>query len=177
MKRLFLLIAAAPLLLAQAPRIPSSPSLGVEEARCRANEPGPAIVVVAEGLRDRRGRIRAEIYPPDDAGFLTDDNILVSSGRTFRRAEAAVPASGAAVLCLRVPAAGRYTMMVQHDRDANRRFSVFSDGVAFPGNPRLGRSRPPASAAVFTAGPGVTRIPVTMNYLSGLSMRPLNRPN
>ncbi len=177
MKRIIAALSLLPLaaVLAGNAPVPSSPSLGTEEARCRANEPGPALLIEVQGLRDRQGRVRAELYPATDDGFLADDNVLVNSGRVFRRVEVSIPATGAVVLCMRIPAAGRYTLSLMHDRNSDRRFSVWSDGIGFPNNPRLGRSRPPASAATFTAGAGVTRVPIVMNYLQGLSMRPLRR--
>jgi len=42
------------------------------------------------------------------------------------------------------------------------------DGIAFPGNPKLGLSRPKAAAARLESGDGLTRISVRMNYRRGL---------
>lgn len=169
----FLLLA--PLLLA-ARQIPSSPDLGVAEGRCRANETGPAFQVTVEGLRDRRGRLKLEVYPSNDDDFLADDNILVMQGKTFRRVEIPVPASGAPVLCIRVPAAGSYSLTVLHDRDSNRRFGLSSDGVGFSANPHIRRSSPSAAETRVHASEGVTRIRIVMNYRRGLfSFGPLER--
>jgi hypothetical protein len=60
-----------------------------------------------------------------------------------------------------------------HDRDGNHKFGWMSDGVGFPGNPRLGWSKPKAVSTRFVAGPGLTRIRVVMNYRRGLGMSPL----
>ena len=148
--------------------IPSTPSLGVAEARCRANESGPAFLVGIDGLRDRQGRLKVEVYPANDRDFLADDNVLVSAGRTFRRAEIAVPATGRPQLCLRLPGPGAFAISVLHDRNSDRRFSLSVDGVGFAGNPRLGLSRPSAADATAHAGPGITTVAVTMNYRHGL---------
>ena len=114
---LLALMAAA--LPAAAPTLPSTPRLGTEAARCRPHETGPAILITVEGLKDRAGTLRAEVYPSIDGDFLADDNVLVSQGKTFRRAVIAVPPSGPAQLCLRVPAAGDYSLSVVHSRSAD----------------------------------------------------------
>lgn len=166
------LVGSAVLLLANGV-VKSSPSLGKAEAACRPNEPGPALLIYAKGLKDRKGLLRAELYPPNDKDFLSDDNILLNEGKTFRRVDLNVPNSGDPVLCMRVPSAGRYSLSLLHDRDRNLKFGVFSDGIGFSGNPKLTRSKPKAVSAMITAGAGITRINVTMNYLSGLSMKPV----
>lgn len=156
---------------------PSAPSLGVAAARCAASETGPAVIVTATGLKDRRGRLRIEIYPDDAADFLADDNLLVAAGKTFRRAEIEVPPTGPVQICARLPAAGRYTMSVVHDRDGNRKFGAMSDGIGFPGDPHLGWSKPKAADANFLAGAGITRLRVTLNYWRGFaSFGPIKEP-
>ena len=147
----------------------SSPDLGKAEGQCRPGETGPALIVTATGLKERRGVLRAELYPANDGDFLADDNVLLMAGKTFRRVEVAVPMSGPAQVCIRVPAPGIYTLSVLHDRDANRKFGLTRDGIAFPGDPKLGFSKPKAAAARLVAGAGLTNIVVRMNYMRGLS--------
>ncbi len=148
--------------------VPSSPDLGIAEGRCRASESGPALLITVAGLKDRKGIVRAELYPPNDQDFLEDDNVLVSSGKTFRRAIERVPATGPVELCIRVPSPGRYALSVVHDRNGGGAFSLSQDGVGFAGNPHLGLSRPKAAAAAVEAGPGLTPTTVVMNYRRGL---------
>lgn len=166
------MLATAPIMLAAAGapagEIPSTPDLGTAAGRCRPNESGPAFIITLAGLKDRRGRVKAELYPDNDADFLADDNKLVAAGKTFRRVEMDVPQSGPVVLCIRAPGPGRYTLSLLHDRDSNRRFSLSMDGVGFPGDPRLGWSKPSARDAQATVGNGPTRITVTMQYRRGL---------
>lgn len=159
---------AASLLLAAAAGLRSSPSLGMAEGRCRPDERGPAIVVTMTGLKNRSGLARVELYPDDDRDFLADDNVLIGQGKLFRRAEIKVPEAGPVELCIRVPAPGRYAMAVLHDVDANRKFSLSIDGIGFPGNPKLGWSKPRAAQAAVWAGEGITRLSVRMNYRRGL---------
>lgn len=172
---LFLLAAAA---AAAAPvkALPSTPDLGTAEGRCRPNESGPAFLINLEGLKDRQGRVKVELYPDNDEDFLQDDNKLVAAGKTFRRVEMDVPQTGPVVLCVRAPAAGSYTLSLLHDRDSNRKFGLSVDGVGFPTDPKLGWSKPKAKSAMARAGAGPTRINVTMQYRKGLfSFGPLKK--
>lgn len=153
--------------------IPSTPDLGQAEGRCRVNEPGPAFLVSVNGLKDRKGKLKLEVYPANDHDFLQDDNVLISQGKVFRRVEVPVPPSGPVELCIRVPAPGAYSVSLLHDRDGNRKFGWMVDGIGFAGNPRLGWSKPRAAAAEANVGSGLTRLPITLNYRHGLGMAPL----
>ena len=164
-------LALLPLLTAAT--IPSTPDLGKAEGRCRSNEPGPAFIVSVAGLRDRTGQLKLEVYPATDEDFLADDNVLVAAGKTFRRVEVPVPASGPTELCVRVPRAGRYGVVVLHDRNRDRRFNWRVDGIGFAGNPRLGLAQPDVEQASAVASAGRTSITIVMNYLRGMRMRPL----
>jgi uncharacterized protein (DUF2141 family) len=172
MKRALLALGAALLVAADLPAetefgMPSR-DLGKAAGRCRANEPGPAALA---------GLLRAELYPANDDDFLNDDKILVRQAKTFGRVEIAVPPSGPVELCIRLPGPGTYTLSLLHDRDSNRKFGLSSDGIGFPGNPRLGLSKPKAAAVAFAAGAGITILPVRLNYRQGLfSFRPLRQP-
>lgn len=173
MKRIALLLALAPM-LGGAGQIRSTPDLGKAEGQCRPGETGPALIVVATGLKDHTGLLRAELYPANDDDFLADDNLLIMAGKTFRRAEAQVPATGPAQLCIRVPGPGAYSLSLLHDRDGNRKFGLSQDGIGFPGNPKLGMSKPKAAKARLVAGDGLTTVTVRMNYRHGLfSFRPM----
>lgn len=173
MKRLLFSLVAGALL--ESASVPSTPDLGTAEGRCRSNELGPSFVVDVKGLKDRRGKLKLEVYPANDADFLADDNILISAGKTFRRVELAVPVSGPVRLCVRVPSAGIYAVSLLHDRDGNRKFGWRVDGIGFAGNPRLGWSKPRASNASAAARTGPTPIEIVMNYQRGLGMRPIRR--
>ena len=159
---------AAYALLLLGSHIHSSPDLGKAEGQCRTGENGPSFLVEVDGLKDRRGNLKLELYPANDDDFLEDDNILVSAGKTFRRVEVAVPPAGPVELCIRAPAPGLYALSLLHDRDANRKFGLSVDGIGFAGNPRLGFSKPRAAAASAWAGTGPTRIRIVLNYRHGL---------
>jgi uncharacterized protein (DUF2141 family) len=171
MQRLPFSLMASPLLVAAG--IQSTPDLGTAEGRCRSSEPGPSFLVNVEGLKDRTGKLKLEVYPAKDPDFLEDDNILISAGKTFRRVEQPVPASGTVQLCIRLPSAGSYAVSLLHDRDGNRKFGWRIDGIGFAGNPRLGWSKPAATSASAVARSGPTQIEIVMNYRRGLAMRPI----
>jgi uncharacterized protein (DUF2141 family) len=150
------------------PHLKSSPDMGKAEGACRKDEPGPALIITAVGLKDRKGWLKVEVYPDNDQDFLQDDKILVAEGKTFRRTEIDIPDHGPAELCVRVPAPGRYTLSLLHDRDRNHKFNLLVDGIGFAGNPKLGWSRPKASQSEVVAGPGLTRLEIRLNYYRGL---------
>lgn len=167
-------VLAAGLMLTAA-TMPSSPDLGKKEGQCRAGEQGPSLQVAVEGLKDRRGNLKLEVYPANDADFLADDNVLLSAGKVFRRVEQAVPPSGPVHLCIRVPQAGTYAVSLLHDRNGNRKFDWTIDGIGFSGNPKLGWSKPKAASVAIAAGAAPTPLAIVMNYRSGLGVAPLNR--
>jgi uncharacterized protein (DUF2141 family) len=162
--------------LTMAAVIASNPSLGIAQGQCRPGEPGPAFEVTVEGLMDRSGQLRLELYPANDADFLADDNLLIAAGKPFARVVAAVPPQGPAMLCIRAPRPGRYALSLLHDRNADHRFTLSSDGIGFAGNPRLGWSKPKADKASATVGQDLARIAIRLNYRRGLGMRPLEAP-
>jgi len=153
--------------LTPAHAVPSHPDLGKAEARCRPGETGPAFLVSIDGLKDRQGNLKLEVYPSNDEDFLQDDNILINQGKVFRRVEVPVP-TGTAELCVRVPAPGAYSITVLHDRDGNRKFGFTVDGVGLSANPKLGLSKPKAAKTRVMAGAGMTRVHIVMNYRHGL---------
>lgn len=155
--------------------IPSSPDLGKEAARCRPSEHGPAFLVEIKGLKDRKGRLKLEVYPANDRDFLADDNVLVEQGKTFRRVEVDVPSKAEPELCVRLPGPGEYAVSLLHDRDGNRKFGWRTDGIGFAGNPKLGWGKPDVTDASAHADAGLNRITIVMNYRRGLAMRPLDR--
>jgi len=159
--------------LMMAASLASSPDLGVAAGRCRSPETGPAFLVEVSGLRDRAGRLKLELYPANDRDFLADDNILVMADKPFARVEVATPPDGAVELCIRAPRPGRYALSLLHDRNADRKFQLSSDGIGFSNNPKLGWSKPGAERVAVDVGDTPRRISIVMNYRRGLGMRPL----
>lgn len=145
-----------------------SRELGKAEGRCRPGETGPAVLINITGLKDRQGLLRIELYPANDEDFLASDKVLVRAGKMFHRVEMPLQPSGPVQACIRVPGPGTYALSVLHDRDSNRKFGLSGDGIGFPGNPKLGMSKPKAAMAAITTGPGITDTTIRMNYRQGL---------
>lgn len=170
MKRLLILLIVST--VAAAP-VSSSPDLGKAESRCRSNESGPALIVTAAGLKDRQGTLKLEVYPSNDTDFLQDDNILINSGKDFRRVEQQIPTADPVTLCVRIPGPGTYSVSLLHDRDINHKFGWTVDGIGFVSNPKLGWSKPHAAAARIVAGSGLTSSTIILNYRHGIGVAPL----
>jgi uncharacterized protein (DUF2141 family) len=141
--------------------------LGSDAAACSPGG-GSAILAQVIGLKDRKGRIKLELYPADEADFLADDSRLLAEGKTFRRVWTTIPAAGAVAVCIRVPGPGRYALLVTHDRDGKNKFNFFADGAGFPGEGKLGMSRPKVDRAIVDVGTGTAERVVRMQYLRGL---------
>ncbi len=148
----------------------SGPELGKAEGHCRPNEQGPAILVSVVGLKDRKGLLKLEVYPANDADFLADDNNLLDAGKTFRRSEIPVPQSGDVQMCIRIPGPGAYSLSLLHDRNSDHRFQYGfnEDGSGFSANPKLRLSQPKAAATRINAVGGLTNISIVLNYRRGL---------
>lgn len=150
--------------------VATGPELGKAEARCRAGETGPALLVGVTGLKDRVGNLKLEVYPGNDEGFLDDDDALVAERKVFRRVEQPVGASAVPTLCVRLPGPGVYTMVILHDRNADHKFNFTSEGIAFSGKARIDWGLPKAKdAAVVVTSAGLSRIAVVMNYRTGFA--------
>lgn len=147
--------------------------IGQDADLCRAGR-GPAIQVNVQGLKDRRGELWLELYPPTPEDFLNADTDLLAQGKVFRRTRSRLPAAGSVEICIQVPRPGRYALMLRHNRVERDKFSVWSDGAGVPANQSLGRSKPRLDQALVTAGPGVTVVAIKMQYLRGFGFSPLN---
>ncbi|WP_298093493.1 DUF2141 domain-containing protein [uncultured Sphingomonas sp.] len=141
--------------------------IGPDAAACTSNR-GPAVLVHVQGLKDRKGNLKLELYPATADDFLKDDRDLLAQGKTFRRVQAPTPPSGNPSLCMRVAQAGRYALLLIHDRDGKNKFSFWSDGAGFVSQEKIGRKRPKVEQAVVQIGPGVTTLTIRLQYLRGL---------
>ena len=144
-----------------------------DAAACAPGSTSPAVLAHYDGLKDRTGKLRLELFPDNDEDFLQDDFILIKAGKTFRRIELPMPAAGPIMVCIKAPRAGRYSMAMIHDRDGLRKFSFSKDGIGFPGNPKMGWSKPKANKAFVVVGNGVTTLHIVFNYFRGLGFSPL----
>lgn len=121
------------------------------------------------GLKDRTGRLLVELFAPTDDGFLKGDTRSQEHPTALRRLWITPPASGPVTLCLAAPAAGRYALLVTHDRDGTQKFSVGKDGLALPGNTHLGRHRPQLVETLISVEANSRPLMLRMQYLKGLA--------
>lgn len=153
-----------------------APILGMDADACAHEASAPAALVHVGGFKDRTGIVRIELYSDHADDFLRSPEELRKAGHLFRRIDVPTPAHGPVDICISLPSPGRFTLAVLHDRNKNGHLDIWTDGFGFPGNPRLGWSKPKASQAYFMAGSGLTHIDVTLNYIIGLGARPVSRP-
>ncbi len=142
-------------------------ALGSDAAACTPGG-GPAIRVTVEGLKDRTGELKLELYPANETDFLRDDYLLIREGKFFRRVRVPTPASGPIVLCIRVPSPGPYALLFTHNRDGKNKFNLWSDGAGFASNRKLGRSRPKLEQAQIMVPAGMVSVDIRAQYLRGL---------
>ncbi|WP_404335223.1 DUF2141 domain-containing protein [Sphingomonas sp. MMS12-HWE2-04] len=160
--------AAAALLLSFAAFAPSAAQAQDPVDGSCAVPGGARLYVKVEGLKDRSGRLKLELYPANEADFLKDDRDLKKEGKPFRRIWAQTPGAGPVTLCIRAPSAGQWAVLFTHDRDGKNKFNFWQDGAGFPSNQRLGRSRPKVRQALVNVPVGGGTITVRAQYLKGL---------
>lgn len=156
--RLRLPILAAPLVLLALPVGADAVVVG-DEAACAAGE--PSLLVRVSGFKEAQGTVRVRLY--EESGWL-------KRGRSLSRIRVPVTASSMD-LCVRVPQAGRYSVALHHDLNANRERD-WSDGAGFSRNPRLTLTSRPTFAGTAVDVRGVTPIGIRMLYRRGLTIGP-----
>ncbi|WP_416907082.1 MAG: DUF2141 domain-containing protein [Polymorphobacter sp.] len=164
---LALMALAAPA-AAQDTAVAGIPILGTDADDCRPGAKATAVLVTVIGFKDRDGRLRVQYYPDEKKDYL-------GSGRYIRRQEMPVTQAGDMQVCLTLPAPGSYVMVALHDRNSDGKLNVFSDGIGFSNNPRIPLGKPKLEKTRFAAGRGLTRLDVVLNYMQGLSPRPIKR--
>ncbi len=153
--------------------IPNDMTMCAEGAR------GPSALVQITGFKDRKGELRVQLYTDSEEDFLGRPTIILAKGRLFKRVTVKTTPSGPVDVCMPLPKPGNYSMIVFHDRDADGEVNFSRDGAGLPGNPKLKFLRKPSVAqATFAADNGVTRIPITLNYLTSIfaAPRPVTNP-
>ncbi|WND01905.1 DUF2141 domain-containing protein [Temperatibacter marinus] len=135
-------------------------------AACGRDQTDTFLFVNVVDLRSDEGNIRVHIYPNKPEEFL-------KSGKGFK---VDVPTKKKEnMICLAIPDAGDYAVTVMHDKNANGKADVFSEGFGFSNNPKLGLSKPKYEKVVMTIPRGVTAINVKMNYIFGSDKKKVDR--
>ena len=152
------------------PAAAQATTLGPAAARCDAN--GTAVLVEVAGFKARSGTLRVQIYAANAKTYLEKRQWL-------ERVELPVAKSGPMRVCLPVDRPGNYVVSVRHDLNGNGK-SDRSDGGGLSGNPDMKLSdfvfkrKPALTATSFAVGATTRRVPVTLNYINGLSFDPVN---
>ncbi|MBY0521345.1 MAG: DUF2141 domain-containing protein [Sphingomonas sp.] len=168
MPRLSLLLAAALVATPTMPAAAAAYPVGTDASACESGN-GPAIEAIIMGLKDRKGRLKLELYPANEKDFLRDDRDLINEGKFFRRVWADTPADGQVSVCIKAPKPGRYALFFTHDRDGKNKFNFWADGAGLPSNSKMGMSRPKLAMAEINVGAGVTTTTIRAQYLRGLN--------
>lgn len=167
MVRHMLIITAGALALATPAE--GQAALGPDAASCRPGSDSPAVLVNVTGFKNRAGGLRVQLYGSNPKDFL-------ARGRKLRRIELPVTRSGTMRVCVAVPRAGTYAIVVRHDVDGNNK-SGWSDGGGFSQNPDISITdlKPRHREVAFAVGNGVKPIDVVLNYRRGLTIAPIGR--
>ena len=160
------LIAAGTL---AAPLAAQATTLGPAAARCNSN--ATAVLVDVSGFKARSGTLRVQIYPGNSKTFL-------EKGKWLERVDVPVARTGAMQVCLPVDGPGNYVVSVRHDINGNGK-SDRADGGGLSGNPDMKltdfifKRKPSLAATSFAVGGSTRRVPVTLNYIKGMSFDPV----
>jgi uncharacterized protein (DUF2141 family) len=161
------LMAAGVALATAQPTVAEAATLGPSAHLCDSN--ASAVLVDVSGFKARSGTLRVQLYAAD-AHYL-------DKGKWLDRVDVPVGA-GHMRVCLPVRSAGNYVVSVRHDMNGNGK-SDRSDGGGLSGNPDMklmdfiSKRKPRLQEVSFSVGAQTRRIPVTLNYFSGLSFRPV----
>lgn len=161
-------LAVLPLAALSLPAPADAVILGPSAAACAGGD-GPAVLVKIAGLRNRAGTVRVRLFSGGKPSSWFDKRQHIG------RIEVPTPNAGPVEVCVKAPRPGPYVVDVRHDIN-NNGDTDRADGAGASGNPKIGLfdvlfgRKPPAKQVVFTAGPGITPITITVNYATGSSM-------
>jgi uncharacterized protein (DUF2141 family) len=169
MLKLFGPVGAAALALGAslAASAPAEAALGPDAARCRSGSAEPALLVNVHGLKNRRGEVRVKV-------FGSNPNEFMVRGKGVRRIDVPVTGAGTMQICIALPRAGTYAIVVRHDADANGKTS-WNDGAGYSNNPGMSLMslKPAYRKVAVSVGNGIRPVDVVLNYRRGLSIAPI----
>lgn len=137
-------------------------------AACENNH--SAVLVEVSGFKARTGTIRAQLYAANSD--------YLEKGKWLERVDVPVSRSGSTRICLPAKGPGQYVVSVRHDMNGNGK-SDRSDGGGLSGNPDMklmdfiSKRKPRLAEVTFTVGATTKHLPVTLNYVRGLSFQPV----
>jgi uncharacterized protein (DUF2141 family) len=120
------------------------------------------VQVTVEKVRSSKGLITAVLYPDNPESFLKKgarlDRIRVDARE------------GETTLCLRAPAAGRYSVALYHDENGNKEFDqdflgIPTEGYGFSQNPGFRFGKPDIEETLFDIEGAPVSLRIAMLYL------------
>lgn len=162
-------MAAVLLALGIAATPATAQAIGPQAAACDRNS--AAVLVQVEGIKARTGILRVQLYEANPRTFLEKKQYV-------ERIELPVPRTGPLNVCVAVPKPGNYALYVRHDANGSGS-SDRSDGGGFSGNPHMNlgdlmfKRKPALSQTQFSVGRSTREVRVILNYVQGLSFKPL----
>ena len=118
---------------------------------------GQTALVHVRNIRSDEGNIRVEIYANNEDEFLQGDKRLNRIDVPSADYERDV--------CLILPAAEKYALVVIHDRNANDKADFFTEGFGFSNNVKLKLAKPKLKDVAFQATKGVNPMDITLTYM------------
>jgi len=145
------------------PAAVSATVLGPHAQVCEASADHPAILVRINGLSRREGMLHVQTYGGNP-------DMWFEKGAYLERVDVAPPANGSIEVCMPVPHAGTYAVLVKHDLGGGT-FGL-NNGGGFSGNPSVSAldvimKRKPTPDRVQVSVKGLTPVPITMRYMQG----------
>jgi uncharacterized protein (DUF2141 family) len=118
------------------------------------------LFIDVEGVRSSSGFVVANLYGPDKRKWLADNGWL----DVWR--DPSKP--GTQTLCLYLPAPGSYALVMFQDANADGDLNLGpfgpTEGYGFSNNVRPFLLPPSLKSALFTVGPGDTRLQIRLHY-------------
>lgn len=161
------------LLMLAAPVAAGQQILGPDAAACQPGSGKDAVLLTVDGFKNDEGTLRVELWPGNEQDFMRNHHELQAEGKAYHRITIPVPQSGSAKVCVPIPGPGTFALGAFHSPTGERKFRFRQDGATFTRNPKMGISTPKAKEVATEFGSGLNQSTVTLNYLRGLSFRPL----
>ncbi len=152
-----------------APVAAEGATLGPAAALCNRN--ATAVLVDVRGFKAHSGTLRVQIYNADKS--------FLEKRKWLERIDVPVSRSGAMQVCVPVKGPGSYVVSVRHDINGNGDGDR-GDGGGLSGNPDMTltdlifKRKPKLAKVSFAVGDATKRVPILLNYLSGLSFEPVD---
>jgi len=127
---------------------------------CDAGAGGAALNVRVENIRAKEGNLRAQIYSSDPDEFL-------EKGKKLVRVDVPVALDDEQNICVPLPSAGTFALVIMHDINANGKADFFSEGFGFSNNPSLGFGPPDGEEVMVNVPEGVSEVSVKLKYIFG----------